>query len=375
MTQEITAFAADFSEEPGYLDFARFGPLSGAVADELRVQHDVLSHARFGTIPLLEQQDQRMRKAISALVEFRDDQIVAQPNTTAGISQIVYGLSGGILISPAEFPSSTVAVVRAARAIGALTPIWMGSDYGRVTPSSIREQLTSTTTAVLVSAVDYRTGFRVDLEGIREVIGDRLLIVDAIQGFGVVDMPWQVADVVASGGQKWLRAGWGTGFLAVSDRAVEMADPVLSGWAGVDGDVFDGTVPPPFRSAAAFAQSSPDRVAQARLAAAAEHHAALGVDSIEAAIADTVDAIIGLADEFAVPVASPRARAERAGIVVLNPASDQLTSLTASLFNHGVSVTQRDGTIRLSAHVSTGDETLDMLRGALVSFARFGAGA
>ncbi len=61
--------------------------------------------------------------------------------------------------------------------------------------------------------------------------------------------------------------------------------------------------------------------------------------------------------------------------MVLNPASDQLTSLTAALFNHGVSVTQRDGTIRLSAHVSTGDETLDMLRGALVSFARVDAGA
>ncbi len=38
-----------------------------------------------------------------------------------------------------------------------------------------------------VSLVDFRTGYRADLAALRDVIGDRLLIVDAIQGFGAVD--------------------------------------------------------------------------------------------------------------------------------------------------------------------------------------------
>src|SRR5206468_7681357 len=140
--------------------------------------------------------------------------------------------TGGILVSPAEFPSLPTAAVRASEALQATAPIWLETDHGRVTPGLIRDQLTSTTTAVAVSAVDARTGYVADLEGIRQVIGDRLLIVDAVQALGAVDLPWTAADVVASGGQKWLRAGYGTGFLAVSDRAANRLTPVLSGIGG-----------------------------------------------------------------------------------------------------------------------------------------------
>jgi hypothetical protein len=94
----------------------------------------------------------------------------------------------------------------------------------------------------------------------------------------------------------------------------------------------------------------------------------VGVPAINARIADRVSRIIDLADEFAIPVVSPRAEAERAGIVVVEPAPDHLTVLAASLHNHGVSVTTRQAKVRLSAHVSTDDETFAMLRAAFVSF-------
>src|SRR5690606_25456508 len=120
-----------------------------------------------------------------------------------------------------------------------------------------REQLTSDVTAVAVSLVDHRTGFLTDLEGVRQVIGDRLLIVDAVQGIGLVDAALGVADVVACGGQKWLRAGRGTGFLALSDRAVETLDPVLSGWRGAPGTEAPEEVPEPETAAESFSMSKP----------------------------------------------------------------------------------------------------------------------
>src|SRR5690606_19500787 len=111
----------------------------------------------------------------------------------------------------------------------------------------------------------------VDLEGIRQVIGDRLLIVDATQGFGVVDAPYELADIVAAGGQKWPRAGWGTGFLALSDRAIEHLTPVWSGFTGtaLDGMPLDEVVDPA-ADARAYSVSNPDPLAQARFAAALE---------------------------------------------------------------------------------------------------------
>jgi selenocysteine lyase/cysteine desulfurase len=240
-----------------------------------------------------------------------------------------------------------------------------------MTPRGIQDQqLPASVVAVAVSLVDFRTGYLADLEGIKQVIGDRLLIVDAAQGFGVVDAPYQLADILVAGGQKWVRSGWGTGFLALSDRALSHLTPVWSGFSATDvvGMPMDD-VPEPARSAGKFQVSNPDPVAQARFAAALEEIASVGVRAINARIAERVSAIIDLADEFAIPVTSSRAEHERAGIVVLAPENDRLTVLAASLHNHGITATTRGGSARLSAHASTGTETLALLKAAFVAYA------
>jgi selenocysteine lyase/cysteine desulfurase len=251
-----------------------------------------------------------------------------------------------------------------------MTPLWLDTDDGRVTPGGLRNQLTASMSAVVVSLVDFRTGYLVDLEGIRQVIGDRLLIVDAIQGFGIVDAPFTLADVVVSGGQKWARAGWSTGFMALSEKAIDRLTPVFSGYSGseIEGMPLD-TVPQPAQAARAFTLTNADPIAEGRLAAALEEIAQVGVPAIHECVLEKTSRLIDLADEFGVPVVSSRAENERAGIVVVEPAADQLTVLEASLFNHGVSSTRRGSTVRLSAHVSTTDETFDMVRASFMGFA------
>jgi selenocysteine lyase/cysteine desulfurase len=366
----IDDFLERFTEEPGYLDFAHRAPVGRTVRDEESAMSSLLGRSRFGTLDTLSEQDARVRTAVAAVTGFRVDQIVTQPNTSQGLMHTLFGLTGEVAVSPAEFPSNTFAVVRAADALGAVTPRWLDTDRGHVTPGNLREQLTDATVAVMVSLVDFRTGYLVDLEGIRQVIGDRLLIVDAIQGFGVVDAPYSLADVVVSGGQKWVRAGWGTGFLAMSDRALDRVVPVFSGFNATDAE---GTpldeVPPPTRGVRAFQVSNPDPIAQARLAAALEEIAEVGVPELNARLAEKVSRVIDLADEFAIEIVSSRNEAERAGIVVVRPEDDRLTQLSASLHNHGITSTSRQGSVRLSPHVTTDEETLAMLRAAFMSFA------
>ncbi|KPG87601.1 aminotransferase class V-fold PLP-dependent enzyme [Frigoribacterium sp. RIT-PI-h] len=366
----IDDLASGFTDEPGYFDFAKWGPISSSVADEQRSLVEVQARARFGSEIALTEQAGRVGRAISSLVGFAPDHVVFQPNTSAGLRHTLFGLTGQVLMSPRDYPSMPVAATRSAEALRVLEPVWMDLDHDVVTPAVVQRHLTDSVTAVAVSLVDYRTGYLVDLEGIRQVIGDRLLIVDAIQGFGVVDAPYAVADVVASGGQKWVRAGWGTGFLALSDRALSALTPVFSGVAGSDltlgGSYHERQPTRP--GAAAFQLTHPDPIAQARFATALEDLADVGVAAVSRAVAERATRVIDLADEFAVPVVSPRDEAERAGIVVLEPALDQMTTLTAALINHGVTATVRDTTVRLSVHVSTGDESFEMLRGAFTSF-------
>ena len=197
----IDAYIAGFTEEPGYLDYARFGPLATPAAEEAFALTQVLERARFGSVDVFAEQDARVRGAASALTGFPVDRIVFQPNTTQGIMHAMFGLTGSVLLSPGEFPSLPIAAVRAQEALHSVQPVWLETDHGKVTPGQIREQLETNVAAVAVSLVDSRSGYLCDIEGIRQVIGDRLLIVDAIQGFGVVDAPWAAADVVLTGGQ------------------------------------------------------------------------------------------------------------------------------------------------------------------------------
>jgi selenocysteine lyase/cysteine desulfurase len=366
----IDEFALQFDEEPGYLDFGRVGPLARTVVEEEQAQVELLRKARFGSLDSLDDQDRRLRAAVAAVTGFPADHIVFQPNTSTGLMQAMFGVSGGVLLSPEEFPSAPFAAVRAADSLGALRPHWLETDYGRVTPGTIKRQLSKTDVAVALSLVDFRTGYLADLEGIREVIGERLLVIDAIQGFTVADVDYRLADVVVSGGQKWARAGWSTGFLALSDRALDRITPVLSGFNGTDdGPMPVGTVPHPSSGAKAFQVSNPSPIAQARLSAALEQLAEVGIPAVAARVAEKAAQVIELADEFGIPVTSPRDERERAGIVVLEPAIDQLTALVASLHNHGVTVTARDTSVRVSVHTTTTEESFAMLRAGFQSFA------
>ncbi|MCP2030318.1 selenocysteine lyase/cysteine desulfurase [Okibacterium sp. HSC-33S16] len=365
---ELSDFLADFDSDPGYLDYASIGPLSVAAQAEQRVSLELLGRARFGGLGAFAAQDERMRTAVAAVTGFSPSQVVAQPNTSMGLMHAMFGMTGSVLISAADFPSLPFAAVRAAESMHVLTPVWLDTDGGRVTPHAIKEQLTPSITAVAVSLVDSRTGYLADIEGIRQVIGDRLLIVDAIQGFTIVDAPFEAADVVVSGGRKWARAGWGTGFMALSDRALEHLVPVVSGYTGTDEDWPWDSVPPPTSGAAAYSVSRPDPTAEARFAASLELVASVGISVISEAVTSRVSDVIELADEFGVAVASSRAENERAGIVVLDPPDEQVSLLVASLHNHGVTATARQNKIRLSVHAGTSEETLGMLRDALVSF-------
>lgn len=369
---DLDAFIAGFSEDPGYLDHPRLSPVGEHALAEERAMTEVLSRARFGSFAKLDDQDERVRTSVASLVRRHPDQVVFQPSTSQGLMHVMFGLTGGVAASSGEFPAVGYAMARAAESLGVLVPHTITPEHDRVTPGVVRDQLASSVVAVVVSLVDYRTGHLVDLEGIRQVIGDRLLIVDAIQGVGIVDAPWEVADVIVSGGQKWLRAGQGTGFLALSDRAREQLTPVWSGWLAHGGTELRHEVVEPAHDASAFRVGYPDTFAQARLAGAVDAVLAAGVASIRAAIIERTARLIEIADEAGIEVSSPREDAERAGIVVLEPHPEFVSTLGAALHNHGVTATVRTGRVRLGAHVSTGDETFEQFRAALAEFSTTG---
>lgn len=366
-------YRSSFDGDPGYLDWAAFGPISPTVRAEVFADADLLGSARPSSRTLVAERLDEARNLAAGLLDVDADTVTLQPSASHGLMHALFGLSGTVVASTAEFPSITMTLERAAQLSGgSLAARWITPEDRFVTVDAVAEAIDDDVTALAVSHVDFRTGYRVDLAGLREVLGpDRLLIVDAVQSFGVVEDAYAAADVVVGHGYKWLRAARGTGFASFSVQARERIAPVLSGLAGVDGGLPIDERPAPAASARAFIVNSPDQLAVARLAIGLRDVQGAGVAEIHETISGRVDAILEIADRHGIPVLTPRDPQHRAGIVTLAP--DAPAAVSAALTNAGVVATTRGSTVRLAAHVGTSDETLRMLDEALATVVTPGA--
>lgn len=304
-------------EDPLYLNHASYSPPTQAVADT--VQALLASAMRGGptTSAELHGEHARARAAVARLAGVPAERVALTTSTSQGLLQTAFGVRGDVLVSLDEFPANVYPWRRAEAAgrlrVHALPGSGPGMTSGTVSPSPVTPErvadaLTPAIGAVAVSAVDFRTGYRADLAGIRSVIGpDRLLVVDGIQGFGAIDADWSPADVLVVGGQKWLRAGWGTGFMAFSERGLAQVEPTLGSWAGAEDQArYDGTIHPLLAGAERHAVTNLSPFTSGALATALEGITATGIGVIAAQIASTAGR---LADAI-----------EAAGLALLSPA-------------------------------------------------------
>jgi len=364
MTPISPRYLLQFAEPAGYLDFARFGPPSHAVLDATARLSEKATHAGPATVDELMREETRAKAAAARLCRSDVDHVVLQPHTSLGLMQAAFNAAGGtVLVSAAEFPANTYPWVRAEQA-GRVTVRRLPGGY--VTAERIADALTEDVTIVSVSAVDYRTGYRADLAALRDVVGDRILVVDGIQGFGVIDAPWEVADILVVGGQKWLRAGWGTGFAVLSDRALERSDPVLSGWTGArDPGLFDDEIHPADATAAAWSISNLSPVTSGAFAVALELVEETGVAAIAAHVADRVAQLEEVLLSRGAEIVSARQR--RAGILAFTVPEHPAEQIGAALSAAGIAATVRPEHVRLSPHASTTSETVERLDAALLA--------
>lgn len=360
MTADL--WRTQFDESPGYLDFARVGPPSRAVVAESAALLSRVASAGMSTVDDLMTCDTRARAAVARLCGATADQVVLLPHTSQGLFQAAFSVPGGeVLVSASEFPANTYPWARAEQA-GRLTVRWLRTP--RVTAEVVADALTPSTTVVSVSAVDFRTGYRADLAALRAVVGDRLLVVDGIQGVGVVDEPWEVADVLVCGGQKWLRAGWGTGFAVLSERALDRLEPLISGWTGAcDPGVFDDEIHDMAPGAQAWSVSNLSPVTAGALARALELAEEIGPSMISRRIVERVAELDEMLRSAGAEIVSATDR--RAGILAFHVPGRTIDDVAAALADAEVTATVRPDQVRLSPHASTGPAAIERVRAAL----------
>ncbi|NUR83281.1 MAG: aminotransferase class V-fold PLP-dependent enzyme, partial [Nonomuraea sp.] len=224
-------YLEEFAEPPGYLDFARVGPLSRAVASRLAS----VAAMRVDGMPLdrLAGYADAARDSAALLLGAAAHEVSFVSSTSHGLFAAAAAVRGdGVVLVPrGEFPANVYPWLRFQGRGG---PRVRFVDAPRLTPEVLAVHLDPSVRALTVSAVDALTGYRAPLGALKEVLGPgRVLVVDAIQGLGAVPLEVEAADVLACGGQKWLRAGWGTALLLIRDRVAHLLEPGLGGWSGI----------------------------------------------------------------------------------------------------------------------------------------------
>lgn len=353
----MSGYDDEFDAPDGYLDFAAIGPPGRTVRAAVDEAMAAIASPNVPIAGVLDPMGDRARAAIARLLGSDPEHSTYVSATSEGIAHVAFGLLGGggnVVVPANEFPTNLYPWLRAESAGGPEVRL-VDPEEGRVTAGSLGAAIDAETRAVAVSLVDYHTGFRIDLDEIASVARDALIVVDAIQGLGAVRAELGPADLFVAGGQKWLRAGFSAGVMAVSDRLLDRLAPTMTGWWGVE-NAFDFHVPPPHeprRDAERLHLTAPDPVGGVAAAAAIAAIESVGIDAIEAAVLERTEAVEAGLWAIGLEVIAPwRRRSERAGIVTFVPAQDP--ALTQKrLATAGYVVTARHRHMRVSVHAST----------------------
>ncbi|MCX5232415.1 aminotransferase class V-fold PLP-dependent enzyme [Streptomyces sp. NPDC006553] len=362
--------ASDRGPMPGYLDHARVGPLSRRAAAALAAATALAGRADPADLDRLFALGDAARSSAARLLGARPHEIGLAPSTSNGLFTVAAALQGPgtVLVPRGEFPANVYPWLRFAGRGGPDVRLVDPDGQRHITADLLRRRLTPDVTALTVSAVDSLTGHVAPLAALKEILGpDRLLIVDAVQGLGAVPLEADAADVLVSGGQKWLRAGWGAALLLVRDRCGERLAPGLGGWAGVT-DPFAVRHPAPsLPGAAAHLATNPDFPAAAAIGAAVDGLLDQGGPAvvgarIRATLAELLDRARHAGAEVLSDGLGPR---ERGGIGTFRLPGHDPATVHRTLEAAGVIATRRDEWIRLSPHASTPPSAADLFAKAL----------
>ena len=355
-----------------YLDHAAIAPLSTPVRSTMEVFLGRLTEEPFD-LAHWERLRGQVRVRVAELLAVGPESIAFTKNTTSGLGLVAAGLDweagDNIVGVDREFPAN-------------IYP-WMGlkrkgvelrlyrPEQGRIDLKALARLCDRRTRVVAISAVQFWSGFRTDLDALRTALKghDALLVVDAIQAAGAMhlDLSSAPVDFLCAGAQKWLLGPIGVGFAYVGPRMLERLNPVTIGTDSVVRDEeyfqYDLTLKPDARR---FEEAAPNYPGILGMGAAVNLLLRAGSRAVEEVVLRLADR---LRDELPRRgyelVLKPTLPSERSGIVSFRHPRMVPAELQTRLREAGVIVSLRSDFLRASAHYYNSDEDLDRLLEAL----------
>jgi selenocysteine lyase/cysteine desulfurase len=313
----------------------------------------------------------RARQAAADLLGCDVGSVVLAPNTSYGVNLAARWVStlppGRIVMPEGEFPANVFPWMELEREGFVVERVPTGP-LGRVDEARLHEAVSgSDVRAVAVSAVQFHTGHRMDLEALGAICRSRgvAFAVDGIQALGLAPLdPVALGiDVLSTGGQKWLCSPWGSGFVYLGERVRRDLRPPLPSWLAFRSTQrmdsllsYDPTLLDDARRYELHTLGLQDMIG---LAESIELLLELGVANVREYLLELHQPILDWVDERDDAVAvTPEDPGGRAGILAIRLRRGT-AELAEAMQGAGLMISVREGCIRLAPHFYTRPEDIE----------------
>lgn len=344
-----------------YLNHAGTAPMSRPVVDAIETH---LRERSSGLIETYMAQDvakfDECRRLVQRLINAESPHRIALlTNTSDALNAVAAGLSwktgDRILLHEEEFPANVWPYL-ALRRHGVEIDV-IPQSKGHPTPELIEDSITGRTRLLALSAVQFLSGYRADLEAIGALCRGRniIFVVDGIQAVGAVriDVQKMRIDALASGCQKWQLGPQGTGWLYLTEELQRRIQPAFVGWLAVEDpwDFFNYTQA--LASTARMFEGGTKNIPGLHgMAAALKVLLESDPAVIESRILDLTQTLVTeLRQIDGVRLVTPVAEEQRAGIVTIElPPKIEAKKVFRFLLDHNITPALREGKLRYAPH-------------------------
>jgi selenocysteine lyase/cysteine desulfurase len=175
---------------------------------------------------------EKVRKQVAEFINAEPEEIGFTTNTSSGMNLIVDALEkhGEVISSELEFPVTTIPWMHRRIPVHFVKPV-----DGVVRAEDVRAAMNTRTGIISMSYVQFSNGFRSDLGELASVKGNHALVVNASQAAGAfeIDVKRMKIDALCSTGHKWMRSGYGSGFVYISKELQAASRQRTIGWLSV----------------------------------------------------------------------------------------------------------------------------------------------
>ena len=301
---------------------------------------------------------EKVRARVASFINAEPEEIGFTTNTSSGMNLIIDALEkhGEVISCDLEFPVTTIPWMHRR------VPVhFVKSIEGVVRAEDVQAAMNTRTGIISMSYVQFSNGFRSDLDELSSIKGNHAFVVNASQAAGVfeIDVKQMKIDALCATGHKWMRSGYGSGFVYISKELQAASRQRTIGWLSVHDPygMRNDEVHLKHDVAARAEIGCPHFAGVFALGASIELMLSIGIENIQTRSLELNRMLTSrLGDKVLSPLGEERFRSAETLVAAENPAK-----LVAQLAQQNIFVTEKPQGIRVSTDFFNNDDDIERL--------------